>query len=305
MNKILFSILLLITMAPAVLAQDTIRIYYDSKWKEISNKDDAVFYRKAWAVGNNNWIANDYYINNKIQMTGTFKSKKMEVKHGHFTYFYENEKKTSEGNYFEDKFVGLWTAWFENGQKKWEGEYKDNVPDGNWKYWYETGEIKSEGKYLNNDKSGVWNHWHTNGKLECVETFTKDGNSTFQSYYETGEKKSEGKYLNNNKSGVWNHWYTNGKLECVETFAEGGNSTFQSYFENGAKKCQGIIENYLPDGLWSYWNSDGRIFLKGKFERGLKTGEWTRYFPNGEEMKLQFKFGVVEGKEFGGVELSE
>lgn len=259
MNRILIFILLNILITPVLHAQDTIRIYYDSNWKELPGSEGAAFYRKAWTDGNN-WIANDYFISHKIQMTGSYKTKKMNVKHGHFTYYHENGTKMSEGDYADDQYTGLWNAWFENGQLQWTGSYKENVPDGDWKYWHETGELKSEGKFLNKNKSGEWHHWYVSGKLECIETFSKNGNSTFQSYY-----------------------------------------------ENGAKKCQGSVVNNIPEGMWTYWNSDDRIFLKGKYERGLRSGEWERIFPNGEVMKLQFSFGVIEGREyeFGAIEINE
>jgi uncharacterized protein len=257
MNKILFSLLFICMASASLYAQDTIRVYYDANWKEISDMDEAVFYRKAYPEGNNTWRANDYYASNKIQMTGTYKSKKLEIKQGHFIYYYENGNKSSEGDYIDDKYMGLWYSWFENGHKKWEGDYKDNVSDGLWKYWYESGEKKTEGNWVNDKKTGVWHYWHINGQVECVETFTK-----------------------------------------------GGSSSFITYHENGAKSCEGTTEDNKPEGLWTYWNSDGRVFFKGNFHNGLKEGEWTRSFPKGE-MKLQYKYGIIDGKQLGGIDQSE
>ena len=74
-----------------ILAQDTIIDYYDKNWKKITNKNAAIYYGKTFKDKKNNvWICNDYFVNNQIQMTGAFKSKKKKIKLGHFIYYYEN-----------------------------------------------------------------------------------------------------------------------------------------------------------------------------------------------------------------------
>ena len=241
----------------SINAQDTIRIYYDENWKEISDKENAVFYRKAFAIDKNTWVAHDYYISNKIQMTGTYKSKKLEVRQGHFIYYYENGLKSSEGDYENNLSVGLWKEWYDNGQEKYEGQFDQGAATGDWKYWFETGELKSQGKYSNDKKVGIWKYYFTSGQLNVVETYSKAG--------------------------------------CAE---------LDSYYENGAKYSHGSVVDNRAEGTWTYWNVDGRIFLKGDFENGNRNGEWTRYFKNGE-MKIQYKYGFMQGKRLGGVEFSE
>ena len=93
------------------LAQDTLTFYYDKNWKEIPEKNAAVFYRKAFVDDNNTWSVLDYYISDKIQMTGTFKSKSL-LKQGHFVYYYENGIKKSEGNYLNNKAEEKWCYWY-------------------------------------------------------------------------------------------------------------------------------------------------------------------------------------------------
>jgi antitoxin component YwqK of YwqJK toxin-antitoxin module len=233
MQKILISFLLLCNISGFLFAQDTITIYYDNNWVEISNKSDAVYYRKAFQESKNAWTVHDYYMSNKIQMTGSYQSKKLTIKNGHFTYYAENGNKTSEGNYLDDKLEGLWNYWFETGQKKSAGEYS------------------------------------------------------------AGEK-----------TGIWNYWYDNGQLKSKDTYKKAGNGTYEGYHENGVPSVKGNTVNDRPQGIWVYWNSDGRIILTGNFKNGLRDGDWTRSFRDGE-MKLHFKNGFIVNKQPGGIVRNE
>lgn len=257
MKKILISLFLLCAASGYLFAQDTITIYYDNNWVEISNKNDAVYYRKAFQESKNVWTAHDYYMSNKIQMTGAYKSKKFTSKQGHFTYFYENGNTLSEGNYVDDKLVGLWNYWYDNGQKKSVGEFSEGLEEGVWEYWYENGTKLSAGLYLKGEKIGVWNYYYEDGKLKGTETYQKVG-------------------------------------YCM----------FEGFYANGNINAKGNIANGKPQGMWMYYNIDGRKTLQGNFNYGIRDGEWTRYFRNGE-MKLLFKYGIPEDNQRGGIVRNE
>ncbi len=107
MRLLLLKFIFILSSLNYVLAQDTITVYYNNKWTEIEDKNKATFYRKAFLDSNKVWIAHDYYMSNKIQMVGSFKSKKCKVKDGHFVYYYENGRKSSEGNYVKNKNEGF------------------------------------------------------------------------------------------------------------------------------------------------------------------------------------------------------
>lgn len=260
------------------LAQDTITIYYNNDWTEIQDKNQATYYRKAFLDSNEVWMAHDYYMSNKIQMTGTFKSKKFNAKQGHFIYFYENGRKSSEGEYVNDNKEGFWTSWHENGQKKSEGLYKNDLRQDKWNFWHENGQKKSEGLYINDNAEDKWEFW-----------------------FDSGEKKSEGKYTRDKKDGTWNYFYKTGQLETVETFKDTQLYNIISYFENGNIKFKGNFAYGQSDGEWTYWNVDGRLFLKGNFSNNQKVGEWSRFFQNGESMKIYYEKGVLVSKQLGGI----
>jgi antitoxin component YwqK of YwqJK toxin-antitoxin module len=277
MKPIIIYSLLLFLASNSLLSQDTVTIYYNKDWNIIPAKKGAAFYRKAYYDANKVWIANDYFINNKIQMSGSYKSKGSEIKQGHFIYYHENGQKLSEGNYLNDKSDGIWTTWYENGEKNTEGKYRNEVPEGNWCTFYDNGQKKTEGAYLAGKATGTWKFWH-----------------------ETGEKKSEGKFVNNEKEGLWNYWYPTGQLSGVENYSKGMIVSTTCYFKNSKVNYKGFYVNGRPQGEWTYWNVDGRMVFKGNFNKGQKEGQWTRYFREGE-MKITYKNGMPVLEVPGGI----
>ncbi len=75
----------------------------------------------------------------------------------------------------------------------------------------------------------------------------------------------------------------------------------EGYFENSNIKYKGNYVKGKRQGVWMYWNVDKRVVLKGEYNKGLREGVWTRSFREGE-MKMYFNNGVLEGKQFGGIE---
>jgi len=282
MRLILLKFVFVLSSFNYVLAQDTITIYYNDNWKEISDKNQASYYRKAFLDSNKVWTVHDYFMSNKIQMIGAFKSKKFKIKQGHFIYFYENGRKESEGDCVDNKDEGFWTNWYENGQKKSEGNYKNDLMQDKWTYWHENGQKKSEGLYVDDQSEGNWVFW-----------------------FDSGEKQSEGMYLHDQKDSKWKYYYKKGQLETIEEFKEGQLNFTMGYFENGNIKFKGNYVNNLCEGEWIYWNVDGLLFLKGYFSNDLREGEWTRFFPTGNNMKIYYKKGVLVSKQLGGIYINE
>ncbi len=91
-------------------AQDTLKTYFDIEGNNTS-QENATFYRITERIGKKTWFVNDYYINGQLQMTGSFSSKKMKKKEGHFLYYSENSLINCEGDYLKDKMEGVW-KWY-------------------------------------------------------------------------------------------------------------------------------------------------------------------------------------------------
>jgi antitoxin component YwqK of YwqJK toxin-antitoxin module len=231
-----------------VLSQDTLTLYYDNDWVE-TPKSEAVFYRKAVSNTNKTWSVYDYYINDTLQMTGSYSSQKFISRQGYFVYYYGNGKKSSQGNCLNNKYHGPWTAWHENGNLHYEGEYVNNKAQGIWKYYHETGEKKTEGKFLDGNKDGLWNYWHTNGQLSNVEDFKKGVLLSSTGYYENGNLKYTENYIRGKRQG-----------EC----------TYRNV--DGKVTLKGIYTNDVPVGEWIRSFPDGSE-MKLNYVNGTITGK--------------------------------
>lgn len=91
-------------------------IYFSTSW-EISSKAEAIFYRIIFKK-DKNYLVKDFYMNNLPRMIAECSSIVPLVKNGRCTYFYENGKKQSEGNYDNDVQEGLWTTFYEDATGK-------------------------------------------------------------------------------------------------------------------------------------------------------------------------------------------
>jgi uncharacterized protein len=237
MKLYFFLLVIIITMPKTLFSQDTLVIYFDKDWNKISNKDVAVYYRNAFIDSNKTWIVNDYYMSKQIQKTGSYKSKKLKTRQGHFIYYYENGKLESEGKYSTGNREGDWIYYYDNGEKKAEGIYIASLAEGIWEYWHESGEKKAEGKYYNDNKEGIWNYWYTNGQLKNVETYTKGEITSIIGYFENGKINYKGDYIKEVKQGEWTYWNVDGRIFFKGAYTDGNqDGEWIRYFPEGDVK---------------------------------------------------------------------
>src|SRR5689334_20114096 len=90
-------------------AQDTVITYYNKNGSKTDDKNTAVFWSKGFQHSKYiTWEVREYYMSNKIRMTGTYSNKAQESKEGNFTYFYENGNKKATGKFINDLKEGTW-----------------------------------------------------------------------------------------------------------------------------------------------------------------------------------------------------
>lgn len=203
MKNLYFYIWVLSMISTNLAAQDTLTIYYDKNWNEITDKNAAVFYRKAYPDVNNTYAVSDFFISNQIQMTGRYKNVKMKEKQGHFVYYEENGQKSSEGDYLNDKVEGLWISWFDNGTKKSEGKYVKDRKDGEWSYWNKYGQLMAK-EYFRNGVIYLSEGYHENGTLGFRGEYNASGVLTTGIYWNSdGREYFKGKYKYGMRDGEW------------------------------------------------------------------------------------------------------
>ncbi|NVO10801.1 MAG: TonB family protein [Bacteroidales bacterium] len=107
---------ILIILSQGLIAQDTIKIYFDKNWKKLESFKDAAYYRKLYKKGDL-WYAKDYYLTGQLQMEGSYTNKKCTKRSGTFTYYTEDGTIDSKGSFLKNKYEGIWNWYHPNGQK--------------------------------------------------------------------------------------------------------------------------------------------------------------------------------------------
>lgn len=174
MKYTLFFISFLI--AARTFSQTIKTIYYDSDWKEISNKKNASFFRKIENDKNhtNHFIVKDFYITGEAQMEAEMISYNPEVMDGNVTYYFKNGKKHTERKFINGKENGYYKEWYENGEIESEGLMQNDGQTGEWKYYYSNGKIRTTGTMIKGNKSGNWKVYNIEGKYYLQQTYSND-----------------------------------------------------------------------------------------------------------------------------------
>ncbi len=264
---LIINILILIFVSPELKSQDTATMYFDDQWQQC-DKEHSSYYRKYYKTDSNNYFARDYYNSGQLQMTGTYKTKEMKVKHGHFVFYYSNGQKKGEGNYIDDKREGKWTFWWENGHKRSEGEFFDGKRNGKWVFWHENGQKKSEGEYLNGTQNGKW---------------------IFR--WENGVKEAEGDYVNGKQNGKWIFWTEDSLTGGEGMYSDGKrNGKWTTWWENGQKKSEGEYVDDKRNGKWIYWYKNGQKKSEGAYSGEKKNGKWKNWSEDGNTItEVEYK----------------
>ena len=85
---------------------------------------------------------------------------------GKFPGFAEGEL-TEEGDYLDNKKIGIWTKYYPGGIKKHELTFTNNPPNGYAKFYYKDGLLQEEGMWKDNKRHGQGTYWkNVGGKLK-------------------------------------------------------------------------------------------------------------------------------------------
>ncbi len=115
----------------------------------------------------------------------------------------------------------------------------------------------------------------------CPTCFARPFNGSYSSEFPGGKRREQGTYREGKKHGPWKTWFENGRLMKDEGFADGRpdgrsltrNEAGQMLSETNHRK------GVLHGGRKRF--KAGRIFEHAIFERGVPTGRWLSWHPNG------------------------
>ena len=210
-----------IFLSVSAYSQDTITTYMDKDWNEISNIDDASYYRKVFFDSSNVWMVHDYFISGNIQMKSPYKSRKLKKQNGKAIYYFENGQKQSEVSYINDNRNGEYISWYETGEIKQKGTYEKDVRTGSWQGWHLNG-IKSFSKNYSKGKMiGVWNIYYDTGELKEKNTSLSEDARLCEGFHENGTMSYSGEIESKMKNKKWIYWNEEGEISLEGDYSYG------------------------------------------------------------------------------------
>lgn len=227
---------------------------------------------------------------------------------------------------------GKWKKFYNNGKVRYEGEFKDDKPIGLFRYYYENGDvmatnnhigngtvaahmyhkngnIKAKGLYQIQLKDSVWQYFNEDEVLISSESYhldTLDGPQ--KTFYPTGQLAEEMNYKRGVKHGPWLKFFTGGE-PWVEAGYENGDlhGTFVMYRDRNKRDIQGKYHLGIRTGTWMFFNDNGsvreqQVYRHGKLDRLIpQNGVFTEYYENEIPKSVyNYKRGKKQGeyKEF-------
>jgi antitoxin component YwqK of YwqJK toxin-antitoxin module len=128
-----------------------------------------------------------------------------------------------EGEYFNNKKVGVWKKFYPNSKLKGEITFANNQPNGPAKFYYDNGRLQEEGNWKDRKWVGNYKYYHENGVLFYDWQFNSDGKreGPQKYYYANGNPMYEGDWRDGKESGILKEYYENGSMKAEKYFNDG------------------------------------------------------------------------------------
>ena len=296
MKKVFFSLLIFTTIASCSLASSAIQAY-------------------------------DLYNNDTINIIDA-----NNFKQGKWVYFgkdknlpsYESSQIVEEGEYIDNRKMGIWKKYFPNGKLQNEITYKSGRPNGHAKIYYKNGNLKEEGLWKSNKWIGNYKYYYENGNLYHEFAYSDRGKRSGPQkyYYETGQVMIEGEWEEGKEAGVIKEYYEDGSIKAEKFFNNGSLDPEKTIvFEKEEPEVipdpepegKGVVvekgevtrtvEPFNGTGYHKLYNKNRQISKDGIFKNyKLKDGKWYRYNKDGILLKIEV---YKKGKYIGDAQIEE
>lgn len=260
----------------------------------------------------------EYYEYSKEGIKQVFETYKEGKKNGPFVYYFENGAVEIEGEFYNNELDGKITGYFKNGNKNYINLYNKGNRNGTCSTFFEDGTLEQEATFVNEIPDGDMIGYFPTGKVRSIKTFNmgvlegrnyvfhKNGCPAIEEYYKNGKLDSiqrafdylscniisSGYYKNGKKDGVFVSYDMFGDTLEFKTYKEdkrdGLYAVFKESWNENSKKMElvpetmGMFENESPVGFWFYGRITNQDRREGKYDLGVKVGEWFYYNKHGK-----------------------
>lgn len=136
---------------------------------------------------------------------------------------YTSAQKVEEGDYKENRKMGVWMEFYCNGQIKNKISFLNGRADGYAVIYYLNGNVQEEGQWKNNRWVGDLKQYYENGQLQHEFKYNESGKREgLQVYkYENGQVAIKGSFADGKEVGVIKEFTENGQLKAEKTYNNG------------------------------------------------------------------------------------
>jgi antitoxin component YwqK of YwqJK toxin-antitoxin module len=257
------------------------------------------------------------------------------LREGEWSEFHANGNVASRGSYHHDRKTGMWIFYFETGQVSGKGDFLLDKPHGSYEAFFQNGRTNSKGSMKDGVFAGRWDFWTDEGikiresefdeagSEKIINSWTPkgiavvvNGNGTVKENYLSGELMETGMIKDGMRTGRWQKFYVDGKKQEEGEFKNGmyylvsawtpegqqtvtnGNGSLDYFYENGAVSSSGKFQGGLRTGQWvEYYPDDNKVMAETNYVQGKAAGPYNAYFPDGSSnLTGQFKDGQRDGQ---------
>ncbi|TND07191.1 MAG: morn variant repeat-containing protein [Bacteroidetes bacterium] len=257
---------------------------------ESGKRKNVRYYDQGQAVGE--WM--HWYENGRVEKTESFADGLL---YGPSEYFYSNGQVMRLVSYDAGRKNGYWNEYDSTGAVTLMIEYRLDVLDGNYRQW-ENGKQIKDYWYANGLLHGSQLDMNVKGDTVLYENYSAGKFHGIQKRYENGKCVYAAMYSDGSRNGEVNSYaVTSGVLLLREWFTmDHVDSTLARYVNGYDKYFRRYDRNGKLHGIYEEWNDNGKLLVRGTYVHGLKSGEWTVYYPEGQK-KSTVTF--VDGKAHG------
>lgn len=221
------------------------------------------------------------WFNDSNILMGTYEVKNG-MKNGRVIRYTPTGDKHHEGQYIDNKPVGIWTQY--NGEIV---KIDHNMDTDEYLEYYDDGAIMVKaiaiGLPLEKKFDGLYQQYYNSGKVNITQHY-EDGlrNGLFIEYDDSNQHKliERGYFIDDYKEGEF-RGYLNGKLAYITFYKNGNVDGKQRRYINGVLTEKINYENGMEHGKYRLYYITGEIETKGRYNNGVKDGLWVTYHKNG------------------------
>jgi len=193
--------LLVLGITDGLLAQDTVRTYYDNGQIKSEGLISKGMRQGCWYFYYPNQMPNseEYYLNDELHgkvKSYDFEGRLVSIENYEYGleqdsafYYYPGGALKRKGIFKDGLYAGIWLGYHENGRLSQSGAYVLGMPDGLWRFYDSEGLLSHEGMYREAKETGLWKVYHPKGYIQ-----------------------EEGEMDEGNRIGVWRQYNKKGKV---------------------------------------------------------------------------------------------